>query len=62
MIAIGRELIFDLDWVDKAQQERESEIETKLKKDAQSHFLVSDLFGKAIVYIPGWFSTENERI
>jgi 2,4-dienoyl-CoA reductase-like NADH-dependent reductase (Old Yellow Enzyme family) len=59
MIAIGRELIFDPDWVDKAQQERESEIETKLKKDAQSRFLVSDLFGKAIVDTPGWFPTEN---
>ncbi|WP_066063095.1 NADH-dependent flavin oxidoreductase [Neobacillus soli] len=59
MIAIGRELIIDPDWVEKVRQGKESEIETKLKKDAQSRLVVPDPLWQAIVNRPGWFPMEK---
>ncbi|MFJ7974336.1 NADH-dependent flavin oxidoreductase [Peribacillus sp. NPDC096379] len=59
MIAIGRGLIIDPDWVEKVKQGRESEIETKLKKDAQSRLIVPDPLWQVIVNTPGWFPIED---
>ena len=59
MIAIGQELIIDPDWVEKVKQGRESEIEIKLKKDAQSRLIVPDPLWQAIVNTPGWFPIED---
>ncbi len=59
MIAIGRELIIDPDWVEKVRQGKESEIETKLKKDAQSRLVVPDPLWQVIVNTPGWFPIED---
>lgn len=59
MIAIGRELIIDPDWVEKVQQGKESEIETKLKKDAQSRLIVPDPLWQMIMNTPGWFPIEE---
>ncbi|WHY88669.1 NADH-dependent flavin oxidoreductase [Neobacillus novalis] len=59
MIAIGRELIIDPDWIEKVRQGKESEIETKLKNDAQSRLVVPDPLWQAIVNRPGWFPIED---
>ncbi|MEH7086296.1 NADH-dependent flavin oxidoreductase [Neobacillus drentensis] len=59
MIAIGRELIIDPDWVDKVRQGKESEIVTKLKKDAQSRLVLPDPLWQKIVNRPGWFPIED---
>lgn len=59
MIAIGRGLIIDPDWVEKIRQGKESEIETKLKKDAQSRLVVPDPLWQAIFDRPGWFPVED---
>ena len=59
MIAIGRELIIDPDWVEKVRKGKESEIETKLQKDAQSRLVVPDPLWQAIVNTPGWFPIED---
>jgi 2,4-dienoyl-CoA reductase-like NADH-dependent reductase (Old Yellow Enzyme family) len=59
MIAIGRELIIDPDWVEKVKQGKESEIETKLKKDAQSRLVVPEPLWQVIVNTPGWFPIED---
>ncbi|OIK16258.1 NADH-dependent flavin oxidoreductase [Bacillus sp. MUM 116] len=59
MIAIGRELIIDPDWVEKVRQGKESEIETKLKKDAGSRLVVPDPLWQKIVNTPGWFPIED---
>ncbi|MCQ6277512.1 NADH-dependent flavin oxidoreductase [Bacillus sp. V3B] len=59
MIAIGRELIIDPDWVEKVKQGKESEIEIKLKKDAQSRLVVPDPLWQVIVNTPGWFPIED---
>ena len=59
MIAIGQELIIDPDWVEKVKQGKESEIETKLKKDAQSRLVVPEPLWQVIVNTPGWFPIED---
>jgi 2,4-dienoyl-CoA reductase-like NADH-dependent reductase (Old Yellow Enzyme family) len=59
MISIGRGLIIDPDWIEKVEQGRESEIETKLKKDAQSRLVVPDPLWQRIINTPGWFPIED---
>jgi len=59
MIAIGREIIIDPDWVMKVKEGNESEIETKLKKDAQNRLVVPDPLWQAIINTPGWFPIED---
>lgn len=59
MIALGRELIIDPDWVEKVRQGKESEIETKLKKDAQSRLVVPKPLWQLIVSRPGWVPMED---
>ncbi|RLQ96328.1 NADH-dependent flavin oxidoreductase [Falsibacillus albus] len=55
LIALGRELIIDPDWVEKVEQGREDEIETKLDLNAQERLVVPDPLWKAIINTPGWF-------
>lgn len=59
MIAIGREIIIDPDWVIKVKEGKESEIETKLDKDAQKRLVVPDPLWQAIVNTPGWFPMQD---
>lgn len=59
MIAIGRGLIIDPDWVEKVKQGKESEIEIKLKKDAGSRLVVPNPLWQVIVNTPGWFPIED---
>ncbi|UZJ76893.1 NADH-dependent flavin oxidoreductase [Fictibacillus sp. KU28468] len=58
-IALGRELIIDPDWVQKIEEGRASEIETKLRKDAQEELVVPEPLWQAIMNTPGWFPIEN---
>lgn len=55
LIALGRELIIDPDWVKKISEGREHEIETELDKTAQSRLVVPDPLWQAIIHAPGWF-------
>ncbi|MBL0385155.1 NADH-dependent flavin oxidoreductase [Tumebacillus sp. ITR2] len=55
LLAIGRELIVDPDWVEKIQEGRESEIITTLTKNDQDRVLVPDPLWQAIINSPGWF-------
>ncbi|MDG4658087.1 hypothetical protein P6P90_06755 [Ectobacillus antri] len=55
LIAIGRELIIDPDWVEKVQNGREDEIETKLDLRAQERLVVPTPLWQAIVSRPDWF-------
>ncbi|RXY98985.1 NADH-dependent flavin oxidoreductase [Fictibacillus sp. S7] len=61
LIAIGRELIIDPDWVQKIEEGRASEIQTKLKKDAQHELVVPDALWQAIINTPGWFPVEENQ-
>ncbi|OOE10128.1 NADH-dependent flavin oxidoreductase [Fictibacillus arsenicus] len=55
LIALGRELIIDPDFVKKIEQGKESEIVTKIDKTKQEELVVPDPLWKAIVSTPGWF-------
>lgn len=55
LLALGRELIIDPDWVEKIENGRESEIVTKIDKSAQERLVVPDPLWQAIVNSPGWF-------
>lgn len=55
LLALGRELIIDPDWVEKIETGRENEIETKIDTGAQARLVVPDPLWQAIVNTPGWF-------
>lgn len=55
LIALGRELIIDPDWVEKVASGRENEIQTKIDTGAQARLVVPDPLWQAIVNTPGWF-------
>ncbi|MBM7607482.1 2,4-dienoyl-CoA reductase-like NADH-dependent reductase (Old Yellow Enzyme family) [Lysinibacillus composti] len=55
LIALGRELIIDPDWVQKVAEGKKDEIMTKLHKDKQEELVVPDPLWNAIVNTPGWF-------
>ncbi|WP_227935292.1 NADH-dependent flavin oxidoreductase [Alkalihalobacillus deserti] len=55
LIALGRQLIIDPDWVAKVKEGRESEIETKLDLQGQDRLIVPDPLWNKIVTSPGWF-------
>jgi 2,4-dienoyl-CoA reductase-like NADH-dependent reductase (Old Yellow Enzyme family) len=55
LLALGRELIIDPDWVEKVESGRENEIQTKIDLGAQKRIVVPDPLWQAIVNTPGWF-------
>ena len=55
LIALGRELIIDPDWVEKVERGKESEIVTKLNKDHQQQLVIPEPLWQAIINTPGWF-------
>ncbi|PWK16491.1 NADH-dependent flavin oxidoreductase [Tumebacillus permanentifrigoris] len=59
LIAIGRELIMEPDWVEKIVEGRESEIKTQLSKQEQERLVIPDLLWQAILNSPGWFKVAD---
>ncbi|WP_141504953.1 NADH-dependent flavin oxidoreductase [Paenibacillus luteus] len=55
LVAIGRELIVEPDWVEKVAEGREDEIKTTLNKADQDRLVVPTPLWQAIVHTPGWF-------
>lgn len=55
LLALGRELIIDPDWVQKISENRENEIVTKLNKEKQKELVIPDPLWNAIINSPGWF-------
>jgi 2,4-dienoyl-CoA reductase-like NADH-dependent reductase (Old Yellow Enzyme family) len=55
LIALGRELIIDPDWVQKVENGTEDQIETKIDKRAQERLEVPNPLWQAIIHSPGWF-------
>jgi len=55
LLALGRELIMDPDWMEKIETGREDEIITTLDKDKQDELVVPDPLWNRITAIPGWF-------
>jgi 2,4-dienoyl-CoA reductase-like NADH-dependent reductase (Old Yellow Enzyme family) len=55
LIALGRELIIDPDWVQKVQEGKENEIYTEINKNNQDQLVIPDPLWQAIIHTPGWF-------
>lgn len=55
LIALGREMIIDPDWVQKVAEGRENEIITKIDKEKQQELVIPDPLWQAIIHSPGWF-------
>ena len=54
LIALGRELLIDPDWVQKVEEGNEEKIVTLLDKDKQEELAIPDPLWKAIMNTPGW--------
>jgi 2,4-dienoyl-CoA reductase-like NADH-dependent reductase (Old Yellow Enzyme family) len=59
LIALGRELIIDPDWVQKIEEGKETEIVTQINKDNQEQLVIPDPLWQAIIHTPGWFPGIN---
>jgi 2,4-dienoyl-CoA reductase-like NADH-dependent reductase (Old Yellow Enzyme family) len=55
LLALGRELIIDPDWVKKIEEGKEDEIVTEIDQEKQKELVVPDPLWKAIINTPGWF-------
>ncbi|UGB30915.1 MULTISPECIES: NADH-dependent flavin oxidoreductase [Bacillaceae] len=55
LLALGRELIIDPDWVQKVTDGKEDEIVTEINKDKQKELVIPDPLWNAIINTPGWF-------
>ncbi|WP_226668841.1 NADH-dependent flavin oxidoreductase [Metabacillus litoralis] len=55
LLALGRELIIDPDWVQKVEEGKEEEIVTSLDKEKQEQLVIPDPLWNAIINTPGWF-------
>jgi len=55
LLALGRELIIDPDWVQKVSEGKEDEIVTEINKDKQEELVIPDPLWNAIINTPGWF-------
>lgn len=55
LVALGRELIMEPEWVEKVTQNRESEILVELSLNDQARLEIPDPLWNAIIHTPGWF-------
>jgi 2,4-dienoyl-CoA reductase-like NADH-dependent reductase (Old Yellow Enzyme family) len=62
LIALGREIIMEPDWVSLVADGRESEIKTTLTKEDQDRLIVPTPLWNAIMHTPGWFPVVESSI
>ncbi|WP_145135952.1 NADH-dependent flavin oxidoreductase [Paenibacillus sp. Y412MC10] len=62
LIALGRELIIDPDWVEKVTQGREDEIRTEIALHDQEKLGIADPLWHKIVHTPGWFPIAGQGV
>ncbi|EXX87751.1 NADH-dependent flavin oxidoreductase [Paenibacillus darwinianus] len=55
LIALGREIIVEPDWVEKVWNGQEADIRTTLSAEDQHRLVVPDPLWQAIMHTPGWF-------
>jgi len=60
LIALGRELVMEPDWLEKIAQGRENEIRTTLSRHDQHRLAIPDPLWGIIMRVPGWFPVEPE--
>ncbi|PSL42939.1 2,4-dienoyl-CoA reductase-like NADH-dependent reductase (Old Yellow Enzyme family) [Salsuginibacillus halophilus] len=61
LLALGRELIVDPDWVEKAADGREEEIRTELSLEEREDLVVPETLWNTIGNTPGWFPVKEHR-
>lgn len=54
LVALGRPLLIDPDWVQKLAEGRANEIKTELDTEAQAELVIPDPLWRALVHTPGW--------
>jgi 2,4-dienoyl-CoA reductase-like NADH-dependent reductase (Old Yellow Enzyme family) len=54
LVALGRPLLIDPEWVQKVEAGRENEIDTELDPNGQERLAIPDYLWKAIVHSQGW--------
>jgi len=54
LVALGRPLLIEPDWVQKVEEGREDEIQTELDPSAQSKLVIPDQLWGALLHRPGW--------
>ncbi|CAM3846697.1 NADH-dependent flavin oxidoreductase [Alkalicoccus chagannorensis] len=59
LMAIGRGLIVEPDWIEKVESDREGEIRTSLSVDDREKLVVPEPLWNAIVNTPGWFPVKE---
>ena len=59
LIALGRELIMEPEWVEKVEQGREQEIKTTLHPNDQARLQVPDPLWEPMMKVHGWFPVED---
>jgi 2,4-dienoyl-CoA reductase-like NADH-dependent reductase (Old Yellow Enzyme family) len=59
LIALGRELIVEPEWVGKVEQGREQEIKTTLHPNDQARLQVPDPLWELLMKVHGWFPVED---
>lgn len=60
LLALGRELIVEPNWVEKVQTGKEDTIATTLTKHDQERLVVPDVLWSNIMNIPGWFPVVDD--
>ncbi|RKQ34578.1 NADH-dependent flavin oxidoreductase [Oceanobacillus halophilus] len=55
LLALGRELVIDPEWVQKIEAGNETDIKTSLDLNGQEALDMPDAFWKVITSVPGWF-------
>ena len=59
LIALGRELIMEPEWVEKVEQGREKEIKTTIHPNDQARLQVPDPLWEPMMNVHGWFPVED---
>ncbi len=60
LVALGRALIIDPDWVRKLTQGKEGEIRTEITLNDRDRLGISDSLWQQIVHTPGWFPIADQ--
>lgn len=59
LVALGRPLLIDPDWVEKVEAGRASDIETELDPSAQERLVIPDYLWGALTHTPGWVPVKS---
>jgi 2,4-dienoyl-CoA reductase-like NADH-dependent reductase (Old Yellow Enzyme family) len=59
LVALGRELIMEPQWIQKVEKGEEQDIRTTISKNSQKELVIPDDLWNAIMNTPGWFPVEE---